>query len=306
VATPGIPNDYTLSTTCFGSRLNNIQDQIFAAVGMGFRRIELGLSEAPPSMEGLEESQRETGVVIPSLIAGCRDPLNGSMASERLGSLADEECERAMNSIRRHVRLARTWGCPTVVVRGAKMEDPKLRAEARALEARVAREAGSPEVREAVRVFVLRAQRACQRQIEQFCRSLYTLQQEAPDVVFGVEPGREIDDLLGFEALGWILDDLDNQHLGYWHDVGRVHHLERQGLPPQGRWLEAFGARTLGVHLQDAAEDETEMPLGLGEVDFKLIAEYLPKSAERVLEIAPSHGRAEILSSVQFLEDLGI
>ena len=48
------------------------------------------------------------------------------------------------------------------------------------------------------------------------------------------------------------------------------------------------------------------MPLGLGEVDFKLIAEYLPKNAERVLEIAPSHGRAEILSSVQFLEDLGI
>ena len=62
MTTPGIPNNYTLSTTCFGARLGNIQDQIFAAVGMGFRRLELGLAESPPSMEGLLESQRETGV----------------------------------------------------------------------------------------------------------------------------------------------------------------------------------------------------------------------------------------------------
>ena len=81
MTTPGIPNNYSLSTTCFGSRLGNIQDQIFAAVGMGFRRLELGLAEAPPSMEGLEDSRRETGVTIPSLVAGCRDPLNGSMAA---------------------------------------------------------------------------------------------------------------------------------------------------------------------------------------------------------------------------------
>ena len=96
MTTPGIPNDYSLSTTCFGTRLGNIQDQIFAAVGMGFRRLELGLAETPPSMEGLEDSRRETGVAIPSLVAGCRDPLNGRMAVERLGSLVSEERDRAL------------------------------------------------------------------------------------------------------------------------------------------------------------------------------------------------------------------
>jgi hypothetical protein len=43
------------------------------------------------------------------------------------------------------------------------------------------------------------------------------------------------------------------------------------------------------------------MPVGTGEVDFKLLGEYLPKNAERVLEIGPRHGRAEILASVQYL-----
>ena len=47
------------------------------------------------------------------------------------------------------------------------------------------------------------------------------------------------------------------------------------------------------------------MPPGRGEVDFQLIAEYVPQEAARVLEINPRHGRAEILASVQYLVDLG-
>jgi hypothetical protein len=44
VTAPGIPNNYVLSTSCFGDRLRTIEDQAFAAVAMGFRAIELGLS----------------------------------------------------------------------------------------------------------------------------------------------------------------------------------------------------------------------------------------------------------------------
>lgn len=305
VTTPGIPNNYTLSTTCFGTRLGNIQDQIFAAVGMGFRRIELGLAEIPPSMEGLEDSQRETGVTIPSLVAGCRDPLNGTMAVDRLGSLVPEESERAMNSIRRHIRLAQGWGCNTLVVRGFKVEDSRLRAEANTLMARRDREGLEADLKEEIAAFVRKEQKCAQKQVEQFCRSLYTICTESPDTIFAIEPGREIDDLLGFEAMGWVLDDLQSMRVRYWHDVGRIHVREKQGLPTQGAWLDAYGSRMIGIHLQDAAEEETEMPIGLGEVDFKLLAEYVPSDAERVLEIGPRHGRAEILASVQFLVDHG-
>jgi sugar phosphate isomerase/epimerase len=303
VTTPGIPNDYSLSTTCFGTRLSSIQDQIFAAVGMGFRRLELGLHESPPSMDGLDESRRETGVTIPSMVVGCRDPLNGSMAVERLGSLVPEECERALNSVRRHVRLAQRWGCNTIVVRGAKVEDPQQKREAEALNARIARGNENGTLAEDVQGYVKRMQRKAYKQIEQFCRSLHLLAQESPTTVFAVEPGKEIDDLLGFDAMGWVLDDLAS--LKYWHDVGSIHQRARVGLTPQGQWLDAFSPRMLGVHLQDASSEEAEMPIGTGEVDFKLVAEYLPKDAERVLEIGPRHGRAEILASVQYLLDHG-
>ncbi len=308
MTTPGIPNEYSLSTTCFGTRLTSIQDQIFAAVGMGFRKLELGLTEAPASMDGLVESQRETGVLIPSLVAGCRDSNNGTMAVDHLGSLDEEVRERALTSVRRHMRLARTWGCCTMVVRGSRIEDEVLSYEARTLEARLAErdtESDPAQLREDIQAFVGRVAKKSQRQVEEYCRSLYSLMQEEPGITFALEPGRAIDDLFGFDVIGWVIDDLASLGLSYWHDVGHIHMRENLGLPPQGQWLDAYGSRMVGIHLQDAAEEQTEMPVGLGEVDFKLLKEYVPDGAERVVEIGPRHGRAEILTSVQFLVDHG-
>lgn len=305
MTTPGIPNDYSLSTTCFGTRLPTIQDQIFAAVGMGFRRIELGLCESPPSMEGLEDSKRETAVQIPSMMAGCRDPMNGAMAVERLGSLKREEYERGLNSIRRHVRLAQSWGCNLVVVRGNKVEIPSLVSEAAALIEERDEDGLESELKERFVSFVQRVQESSQEQVEQFCRSLHTLTSEMPDTIFAIEPGRDIDDLLSFEATRWVLEDLKKKNIQYWHDVGPIHLRQTLGLPHQGEWLDAFGSCMAGIHLQDAAANECEMPVGLGEVDFKLLKEYVPKNAERVVQIESTHGRAEILTSVRALVDMG-
>ena len=54
-----------------------------------------------------------------------------------------------------------------------------------------------------------------------------------------------------------------------------------------------------------AAEHEAETPPGLGEVDFKLVREYVPKEVPHVVEVNPRHGRAEVLAAVQFLVSLG-
>ncbi|MEX1025668.1 MAG: TIM barrel protein [Planctomycetota bacterium] len=306
MAAPGIPNDYTLSTSCFGSRLGSIQDQIFAAVGMGFRRLELGLAASPPSMEGLEESQRETGMQLPALVVGCRDPENGSpMACERLASLNEQEWERAINSVRRHVRLARQWGCQTVVLRGSKVDDPRVAARVAEMKAKLESEPMSMELAEEMQALSQANQRDAQKLVEQYCRALFTLIQESPDVTFAIEPGRGLDDLLGFEAVGWVLGDLGPKGLRYWHDVGHVHINQTRGLAHQGAWLDAYAASLAGIHLQDAASETLELPVGLGEVDFKLLREYVPKQAERVVEIGARHGRAEILASVQYLVDHG-
>ena len=144
-----------------------------------------------------------------------------------------------------------------------------------------------------------------QKQLEHFCRSIFTLRREFPDTQLAIEPVQQLNDLLNFEALQWTLEDLAGQGVGYWHDTGRIHQRSAMGLPNQGDWLDAFSGSMMGCHLQDATEDQSELPPGQGEVDFRLVSEYVPRAAARVVEVHPRHGRGEVLAAVQFLLDSG-
>ncbi|HJP00308.1 MAG TPA: TIM barrel protein [Planctomycetota bacterium] len=303
---PGIPNEYSLSTSCYGSRLRTIEDQAFAAVAMGFRRLELGLSESPVPLNGFEETRRETGISVASMVCGCLNPRSEHMSGTRLGSLKEDLRERALISVRRHVSVAQQYGCPVVILRGCAVENADLEREAGVLDGRLAEEGTTDEVAGDIRDFVGRVEKKGQRQVEHLCRSLHGLHQSFPEVQFALEPGVGFNDILNFEAMGWVLTDLARQGVGYWHDTGTIHLREQAGLPGQGDWLEAYGDRLQGVHLQDAAGEEAAMPPGLGEIDFRRVAEYIPESVEKVVEIDPRHGRAEILGAVQFLVDLSI
>jgi hypothetical protein len=223
VTAPGIPNEFALSTACFGARLPNVQDQVFAAVGMGFRRIELGRSDAPPDMSGLEEARGETGVEVVGLVAGCRDVVAPDMVSSQLGSLDDDRRKRAVNSLRRHARLALEYKCRRVIVRGSQVEDAGLKQRARSFDTEVVEKGLTLDLCERLAPFVQEVQQEGQAQVQQLCRSLHEVMAAFPDIQFALEPGRGIDDLLGYDAMGWVLDDLERQGLGYWHDVGRIH-----------------------------------------------------------------------------------
>jgi len=302
---PGIPNEYTLSTSCYGGRLKTIEDQAFAAVAMGFRRIELGLLESPVKLNGFEDSRRETGIAVRSIISGCLDARSNLMSGSKLGSLEEDARDMAINSVRRHIRLAQRYQCPVVVIRGCELEDKVLREEATRMQARLVREGTTDALKESARELVARIQKKAQRQVEHLCRSLHTLMGEFPDTKLAIEPGSGFLDILNFQAVGWTLDDLEKKRLAYWHDTGCTHQRERAGLATQGQWLDAYAPRMLGIHLQDSAESTVEMPPGTGEIDWKLVVGYVPKTAERVVEINARHGRAEILAAVQFLVDLG-
>lgn len=303
---PGIPNEFSLSTTCYGSRLKTIEDQAFAAVAMGFRRLEIGISEVPVTLNGFEQSRRETGIEVRSLVAGCLDPRASHSSGSKLGSLDEDTRERALNCVRRHIRIAHRYECPVVVVRGCELEDSPLQDEADRLQAKIQREGDTEETQAIARDLGARVRKKGQRQIEHLCRSLHALLTEFPETRIAIEPGSSFVDLLSFDATGWVLEDLANKRVAYWHDTGLSQIREKTGLATQGQWLDTYAGRMVGIHLQDAAEGQVEMPPGSGEVDFKLVAGYLPREAERVLEMNPRHGRAEILAAVQFLVDVGI
>ncbi|HPF15061.1 MAG TPA: hypothetical protein PLJ12_12390, partial [Planctomycetota bacterium] len=128
---PGIPNEYTLSTACYGPRLRAIDDQALSAVAMGFRRLELGLNDNPSDLSGWDDCRRETGMSVDSVVVGSLKPKSEAYSGSLLGSADPNEREMALNSTRRHIRVAQLLGAPTVVVRGCHVGNAKLDAECR-------------------------------------------------------------------------------------------------------------------------------------------------------------------------------
>lgn len=307
VTQPGIPNDLVLSTACYGPRLGRIEDQAFSAVAMGFRRLELGIADSPCELSGWLDAHRETGITAESVVVGALYPKKDAVSGSFLGSLDEELRDRALNLTRRHICIAQQLGAPVVVVRGCAVEDEALTLEARALSARleVAQLDDLDAVQVEIRDLVGRVQKLGQKQLESFCRSLHSLRRAYPDLKLALEPGFTFNDLLNFEAMQWVLDDLDKSRVGYWHDTGGLHSRELAGLPGQGPWLDAFASKLRGVHLSDSTVKEQGLPPGMGDVDFQLVASYLPEAAVRVIEANSIHGRAEILASVNHLMSKG-
>lgn len=274
---------------------------------MGFRKLELGLSATPPELRGWEDARRETGIELECLVVGSLKSKGPNMSGSKLGSLDSEQRDMALASSRRHIQLAQRLGAPTVILRGCAIENAKVEAEADDLlrrHAKVDRD-GLELLQEETREFIHKIQRKSHRQIEHFCRSIHTLRKEFPETKLAIAPGNELNDLFGFEAVQWVMDDLSAHRVGFWHDTARIHRRGKMGLQSHGDWLEAFGSKTYGVHLRDATHDDFGLPPSLGEVDFELVAEYLPKDAAKVIDVDPTHGRPEVLASVQFLMGLG-
>ena len=273
---------------------------------MGFRRMELGLAQDPVPLNGFHESRRETGIEVRSMVIGCLDARSSAMTGTRLGSLDTDERAQALLSCRRHIRIAAQYECPVVILRGSQVENPKLSAAADDLHTRLVENGPDEEIAKEVAAHVAKVARSSQSQVDHFCRGVHKLIAEFPGVTIAVEAGMHYNDLFSYETTGWMLEDLAKQGLRYWHDSGRVYMRELAGLPPQGEWLDSFGSCMVGAHIHDSDGVLCEMPPGKGAVDFKLLAEYLPKEAERVIEVNSRHPRAEILAAVLALDSLGI
>lgn len=286
--------------------MKTIEDQAFATVAMGFRRMELGLAQEPIPLNGFHESRRETGIEVRSMVIGCLDSRSSAMTGTRLGSLDIDDRAQALLSCRRHIRIAAQYECPTVILRGSQVENPKLSVAADDLHNRLVESGPDEALAKEIAEHVAKVARSSQSQIDHFCRGIHKLIAEFPGVTIAVESGMHYNDLFSYETTGWMLEDLAKQGLRYWHDSGRVYMRERAGLPPQGQWLDSFANCLVGAHIHDSDGVLCEMPPGKGDVDFKLLAEYLPKEAEKVIEVNSRHPRAEILAAVQTLNSYGI
>ena len=103
-----------------------------------------------------------------------------------------------------------------------------------------------------------------------------------------------------------LLAPYTNAEAGFWYDVGHCEVQSRLGMIEHTSWFPAIGERIIGAHLHDVRGILDHRGPGNGTLDWRLVAEHLPPTALRVIEV-DQHEPEELLTAARgFLAERGI
>lgn len=107
-------------------------------------------------------------------------------------------------------------------------------------------------------------------------------------------------------------DELDNllnlgfKNVGFWYDVGHAETLDQLGFFPHEEWLRRFSTRIIGVHLHDVLGIDDHQAAGAGQIDWDMVARYVPAGAHRTCEFQNFNSPDQVRAGVQWLVEKGL
>ena len=298
--------DVALSTMWAVGQFPKLADFFDAGKRLGFARFELNHAINSAMLEGLS---------LDGMIASIHEPCpaDPSMAvlKERnwLVSAPDEEKRRqGVAAIRRSIDLAHKLGVGVVVVHPGRVDiDTDL--ESKLMSLYRAGKSGQPEYAQVKERLVDTRAAKAETNMRSVRHSLVELAEYAARM--GVRLGLEnryhyheiplpdeLDDLLSLD-LGEVV--------GHWHDTGHALVLERLGFGTHEEWLRRFGGprgRIIGAHLHDVVGITDHQAAGKGQIDWEMVARYLPTGALRTCEFLPSIPAEEVAAGARLVAQL--
>lgn len=295
----------SLSTMWGIKRFEQFRDFFPAARDMGFAGIELNHQVGEAMLEGLDLAAQP----IKSIHEPCpaTTPADVLKAQDLLISSLDEDRRRqGVESIKRSIDLARDLGSSAVVVHcGQVLTDGSAEGELRVLFGAGGVE--SPEYRQIKDGFCERRAALVRPHMQAVKRSLLELLDYvgAADIRLGLENRYHVLDIPGLEEMGELLELAGPDRLGFVYDVGHAQALDKLGFYPREAWLIRYAVRIIGTHLHDVLGVNDHRAPGRGEVDFRVVASYLPKGAFRTLELQGSNTPEQIRAGMEILVACG-
>ena len=110
-----------------------------------------------------------------------------------------------------------------------------------------------------------------------------------------------------------LLDEMDDllsqgygETVGYWHDIGHAEKSQYKGYGPHEAWLKRLSHKMIGVHLHDIAGMDDHLTAGCGDMDWELVARYLPDNILRTCEFQYTSSPQQIADGLQWLAEQGL
>jgi len=249
-------------------------------------------------------------------LAACARDLPVRFAAVRVGSAFAErsataglassqggEQQLAMQAVQHAVGIARTLGCPRVVL------EPGVVPLLGEIEAEDLGEPNYQWTHERAHALLARRKVGRNAALDRACRAVHALARGFPEIRFSLTAGRSLRGVADRQSLQDLFEDLGQLELGYWHDAAVAARREQVLGEPQGEWLETFGNRLSGMTLGDASPDGMYLPPGAGGVDYGLCRSYLPQAGAPLpvaLDLDPAVPSGELPGMLACLDKHGL
>jgi HAD superfamily hydrolase (TIGR01549 family) len=297
--------DISFSTMWGMKKFTDLNDFLCAVPRFGMTGVEFNHQIRPAMLESMDL----THVCVSSVHEPCPAAISSEELRKKdilLSSPDEARRQQGVEAIKRSIELAHQLGAHTVVVHlGQIQADGTPEKELRDLI--TAGKTQAPkflEIRD--RMVQIRAS-LIGPYLDAVKKSLLELLDHASkfQVRLGLENRYHHLDIPSLDEMGELLALVGPDRLGFLYDVGHAHTLDRLGFYPHEEWLKRYASRIMGVHLHDALGGDDHKAPGLGEVDFRMVAAYLPKGAYRALEVQSFNTPEQIRTGLKILVDTG-
>jgi sugar phosphate isomerase/epimerase len=295
-------SDVALSTMWAVGQFPSLADFFDAGKKLGFARFELNHAINSAMLEGLDLDGTITSIHEP-----CPADISVATLKERnwlISAPNEEDRRRGVTAVRHSIDLAHDLGVQVVIVHPGRVDiDPAY--ETALISLYHEGKSDQSEYAQAKERFV--AARAAQARVNMRSvrRSLIELAEYAAQmgVRLGLENRYHYQEIPLPDEVDELLDLGSGEVVGYWHDIGHAQVLEHLGLGTHEEWLRRFVGRMIGIHLHDIVGLKDHLVTGLGQVDWDMVASYLPANVLRTFEFQPFNSPQEVAAGLKWLTD---
>lgn len=273
---------------------------------LGFAYIEANAWLSP----GMLAQLLATGVPISSIHAPCPNVLSSTgnpAGALSLSSLDASERSEAVSFTRQAIDLAADVKARAVVLHmGEAPIDPRLEDRLRRLHREG--QARTAEYDRAATELVRRRNALVLPYLEAAGESLRELSKHSRQkgIILGIETRFHLHEIPNIDEAAQLLEEVPEDAAGYWHDVGHAEVQQRLGLNAHEEWLSRFQHRMVGIHLHDIVGICDHHAPGAGDIDWSMIAGYIPAGIVKVCEIGEWNEEEQVQGVVGFLHEAGI
>lgn len=289
-----------LSTMWAINRFQDLADFFQAGKELGFAGFELNHAINSAMLENLSLNGEITGVHEP-----CPADISTKELKRRnwfISAPKEENRRQGVLATQRSIDLACELGAQAVIVHPGQVDiDPSL--ESTLVDLYKAGKSDQPEYAEAKKRLVAARAAQARTNMRSVRRSLAELAEHAAKkgIRLGLENRLHYCEIPSPDELDELLDLGFGKVVGYWHDVGHAEVLEHLGFHTHKEWLSRFADRMIGVHLHDVVGVRDHLAVGLGHVDWEMVADYLPADALRTCEFKPSNSPQQVAAALNWL-----